>query len=95
MSEQATTPFSNITAILAELWMDYRDQEGFAELFTYGDLGFPLAYSIYEKIVEPSPLAEEYITELWNLFLSELEVEDTGQFEVLADVFDSAPYPDK
>lgn len=95
MSEVATTPFSNKVLILAELWMDYREDEAFVELIKYGDLGFPLAYAIAENIVEPTPLAKQYINELWELFLSELGVEDTGTFESVGDVFDAAPYPDK
>jgi len=93
MSETPTTPFSNKVEILAELWMDYREHESFKELITYGDLAFPLSFAIAESVVESTPLAEQYIDEAWELFLGQLETEDTGHFESVSDVFDSAPYP--
>jgi hypothetical protein len=91
MSETATTPFSNRVAILAELWMDYREEPGYTDLMEYGDLGFPLAYAIYNDIAKPTVLAEKYIDELWDLLLAGLDIEDSGDFEDLADLFDSAP----
>jgi len=93
MSEQPTTPFSNRCQILADLWMLYREDEAFSELMKYGDLGFPLAFAIFENVVEATPLSEEYINELWELLLGELGVEDTGEFELLSQVLDSSPYP--
>jgi len=92
MSETPTTPFSSKVMILAELWMDYRDVEPFTDLLTYGDLGFPLSYAISEKIVESTPLAEEYINELWELFLGQLEIEDNGLFDTLTDVLNLADF---
>jgi hypothetical protein len=86
MSEQATTPFSNRVSILAEFWLDLRDD--YEELIAYGDLGFPLAYAISEGIVESTPLAEQYINEIWELLLGTLRVEDSG-FDTLMDIWDS------
>jgi hypothetical protein len=86
MSEEATTPYSNRVSILAEFWLDLRDD--YEELIAYGDLGFPLAYAISEGIVESTPLAEEYINEIWELLLGTLRVEDSG-FDTLMDIWDS------
>ena len=86
MSEANTTPYSSKLEILSEFWMDLRDD--YEELITYGDLGFPLAYAISENIVESTPLAEEYIEEIWQLLLGTLRVEDTG-FDSLMDIFDA------
>jgi hypothetical protein len=80
MSETPTTPFSDVANILAELWIDYREDPAIQELIAYGDLAFPLAYAISESIVEATPLAEQYIYEVWSLLLGQLEVEDTGLF---------------
>ena len=90
MSEASTTPFSDKTEILSELWMDYREDEAFTELFNYGDLAFPLAYAIRENIVKATPLAEQYINEVWDIFLGELGLEDFG-FETLDDLFTTSP----
>jgi hypothetical protein len=90
MSEQATTPFSDVVNILAEFWMDYREAEPAKDLLQYGDLGFPLAYAIAEGIVESSPLAEQYIKEIWELLLSMLDIEDNGEFLLLGELLDSS-----
>jgi hypothetical protein len=92
MSEQLTTPFSDVAIILAELWMDYRDEEMLQELITYGDLAFPLAYAISEGIVEATPLAEQYIYEVWNLLLTSLEIEDTGLFVSVLELQEASKY---
>ena len=53
MSGTESTPFSDKCNVLAELWMDYREEEGFKEIMSYGDLGFPLAFAISElKVLE-------------------------------------------
>jgi hypothetical protein len=90
MSEIAITPFSNQIAILAELWMDYRETEAYKDLCEYGDLGFPLAYAFHNEIVQPTEIANKYIGELFDLLLATLKIEDTGEYEVLDDVFDEA-----
>lgn len=88
MSEARITPFSDKVLILAELWMDYRTDESFKEMFDYGDLAFPLAFAIVEKVVEPTPLATEYIEEIWDILLDSLEIVDTGEYQTLQDLFD-------
>jgi hypothetical protein len=92
MSEHTTTPYSSKLEILSELWIDYRNDDPFQDLFRYGDLAFPLAYSIHEKLVESTPLVEEYIHEVWDILLAELELEDTG-FETLTELFEASPTP--
>ena len=92
MSEQATTPFSDVVNILSEIWMDYREDELVKELIDYGDLAFPLAYAVGEGIVEKTPLAEQYIYEVWELLLGLLEIQDTGLFVSLIDLQEASGY---
>jgi len=91
MSETPTTPYSDVVIILAELWMDYREDETMKELIAYGDLAFPLAYAISESIVESTPLAEQYIDEVWSLLLGQLGIEDTGFFTSVSELFEEGP----
>lgn len=84
-----TTTFSDKTAILAELWLDYRDDEEFLDFVSYNDLGLPLAYAINNAIVELTPVAEKFVNETFDLLLSGLGVEDKG-FESLEDLLDSS-----
>ena len=85
MTEQ--TAFMNRARILAELWMDYRDDEEFADFIEYNDLGLPLSYAIAEGIVERTDLASGFVNEAFDILLSALGVEDTG-FDTLNDLLD-------
>ena len=86
VSENSTTPFSNRCQILADLWMNFRDDEEFLDFVEYNDLGLPLAYAMSSNIVTKLSVAgEDLINETWDLFLAGLEVEDTG-FEHIDDV---------
>ena len=80
------TPFSSKCNVLAELWLDYRDDEEFLDFISYNDLGLPLAYAVSSNLVSGlSDTGESMIEETWTLFLAGLDVEDTG-FETLDDV---------
>ena len=73
------TPFETKTAILADLWMDYRGDEEFQDFLEYNDLGLPLAYAISSGIVKSAPLAQQYIEETFDLLLAAMKIEeDTG-----------------
>jgi hypothetical protein len=80
------TPFETKCSILADLWMDYRDNEDFVDFREYNDLGLPIAYAISNDIVKSLPMAEQFIDETFGLLLAALEIpEDTG-FETLDDL---------
>lgn len=86
MSERVT-PLSSRAEILADLWMNYRDDEEFQDFVEYNDLGLPLSYAFCNGIVtEPNEALESLIDETFNLLLAALEnLEDTG-FESLDDL---------
>ena len=68
--------FENKITILAELWMNYRDDEGLQDFVEYNDLGLPLAYFLTNEIVLPTPQSELYINETYDLLIASLTVED-------------------
>jgi hypothetical protein len=80
-----TTSFENKTVILADLWLNYRNDEEFQDFISYNDMGLPLAYAISEGIVQSTETAEGFINETFDLFLAGVGVDDTG-FETLDDV---------
>ena len=45
------TDFSTKTAILADLWINYRDEGEFEDFIEYNDLGLPLAYLINTELL--------------------------------------------
>ena len=76
-------------SILADLWINHRDNVLFDDFIEYNDLGLPLAYMLSESIAASTDLAVKYINETWDLFLASLEIQDTG-FATLDEVLDSA-----
>jgi hypothetical protein len=66
------TKFKNKCAILADLWLNYRNDEQFTEFIEYNDLGLPLAYAIDASIVEKTPLAKTFIEETFDLLVTSL-----------------------
>jgi len=85
MTDKTTTPYSSQCDILAELWVDYKNDPEFEDFISYNDIGLPLAYAISTGIVSSTPLAQGFITETFDLFITGLEIEDTG-FENLEDI---------
>jgi hypothetical protein len=82
------TTLDNKTQILAQLWLDYRDDEEFTDFIQYNDLGLPLAYAISTNIIKITPQAEKFINETFELLLAGLDVEDTG-FEDLEELLEA------
>lgn len=80
------TPFEVKCEILSDLWMEYRDDEDFADLFSYGDLAFPLAYALTNGHIESTDSVQGFIEEVFDLLVSSMGLEDTG-FEDLDDIF--------
>ncbi len=84
MSSNETQYFTKCQ-ILADLWLNYRDDEEFLDFIEYNDLGLPLSFAIANGIVNDTPLSNSMITETWDLFLAGLEIKDTG-FESLDEI---------
>ena len=81
------TTNSNKTNILADLWLNYRNDEEFLDFVEYNDLGLPLAYMVSNNIVENNELAQKFIDETFDLLLSGLGLED-ADYESLDDLLD-------
>ena len=86
MTEQISTPFSNKTEILSDLWLNYKTDEEFQDFVEYNDLGLPLAYAIANDIVSSTPTAEKFINETFELLLAGLEIEEDTGFDNLDDL---------
>lgn len=79
--------FSNQCAILADLWMNYRDDEQFQDFIDYNDIGLPLAYFVASDLVKPMALAEQYIGETFNLLCAALHLPLDGEYDTLQTMF--------
>jgi hypothetical protein len=86
-----TTTLENQTAILADLWLNYREDKDFKDFVEYNDIGLPLAYAIANNIVEHTDLSTRFVEETFALLLAGLEIEDSKEgFDTLDDIFDLA-----
>jgi hypothetical protein len=72
------TTDKNKIAILADLWINYRNDQNFEDFIAYNDLGLPLAYLLNEGIVNRTDRALAFINETFELLLAGLELKDTG-----------------
>lgn len=78
MSNENKTPLSDRADILAELWIQYKDDDDFRDFIEYNDLGLPLAYAVSHGIVEMNDQLELFVNESFDLLLSGLGIEDIG-----------------
>ena len=79
------TTQENKAIILADLWLNYRDDSEFTDFVEYNDLGLPLSYMIANGIVERNEIADQFVSETFDLLLAGLAVEDED-FESLDDI---------
>lgn len=84
------TDFTKVCEILGILYANYKEDEEFKDFIDFNDLGLPLAYFASERLCEVSDDGARYIMETWLLFLKGLGLEDTGVWDNLEDVFESA-----
>jgi hypothetical protein len=77
---------SDKAGVLAELWINYRDDEDFTDFIEYNDIGLPLAYFVAEGLVkDTSPLGDQYIIETFDMFATALSVTEE-EIEALEDI---------
>jgi len=86
MSSEKETTFSDKCAILAEVWLDYRNDEQFQDFIEYNDLGLPLAYAVYTDMITPKDLANKMINETFDVLVAGLGYESDEGFESLDDL---------
>jgi len=86
--EQGNT-LNNRISILAELWMNYRDDEQLKDFIEYNDLGLPLAYFLMNELVLPTKQSQVYIDETYDLLIKSLGADDV-EYESLDELLGAA-----
>ena len=86
-SEPTTIPYSKKCLLLADFWLNYKEEEGFEDFVEYNDIGLPLAFMITEDIVLSTPIAEVYVNEAWELLCAALNLDSKQDYDVLEDMF--------
>lgn len=86
MTDDTTTTKENKAGILADLWLNYKNDNEFKDFLEYNDLGLPLAFAYAEGIIESNETVDRFINETFDLLLSALDIGDTG-FTTLNEMF--------
>ena len=86
-SEPTNIDYSKKCLILADFWLNYKDEEDFDDFVEYNDIGLPLAFMITENIVESTQVGEIYVNEAWELLCAALNVDSKQNYDTLEDMF--------
>lgn len=89
------TPFSKKCEILGQIHLFYSDtdEEGWADLFAYADVGFPLAYMEWAGLAKATDDGMNYVEEAWRLTCNTINVDVDGEYDSLVALFDASPNP--
>jgi hypothetical protein len=81
------TDFSKKCEVLAELWMNYRDDDNLKDFVDYNDLGLPMAYLANTELVTIGEAGKIYIDETFALLCSVIGVDPEGEYISLNQMF--------
>jgi len=84
------TEFGSKCDILADVWLNYRNDEEFQDFLAYNDLGLPIAYALANDIVKTTPEAERFVEETFSLLLAGLGIDEDKGYEFLDELFSEA-----
>jgi hypothetical protein len=84
--------FENKCEILADLWLNFKDDENLEDFVEYNDLGLPLAYLIHTEIVIPTELSYTYVEETYNLLAESLGLDLDQDFYTLQEMYNASPH---
>lgn len=70
------TNFQSKCEILADIFLEHRDDEKFADFVEYADVGLPLAFILHRGYATASENSGEFIDDSFAVLLGILEVED-------------------
>lgn len=90
-----STNFENKCGILADVWLNYRNDPEFADFVSYNDMGLPLAYAIANQIVKETDSAETFIDETFSLLLAGLGIDEDKGYEFLDELFIESEQPEE
>lgn len=86
MSDNKETPFEIKCNILADLWMNYRQDSDFKDFVEYNDIGLPAAWLLAEDILSVTERVRPMIEETFLLLMHALDIEEDPGFDSLEDM---------
>lgn len=93
MPDTPANRFSRQCELLADLWLNHKENELLEEFIEYNDIGLPLAYAFAKELAKPTELSTKYISETYNSLLEALGLSDSDEWEDIDDMlYDSPKY---
>jgi hypothetical protein len=83
--------FENKCEILADLWLNFRNDSDIDDFVDYNDLGLPLAYLIHAELVVVLDDGMPYVEETYNLLAKSLGVDPDENFYTLQEMLNASP----
>jgi hypothetical protein len=77
---------NNKIAVLADLYLNYRDEEQFKEFADYNDIGLPIAHLVHTGLCNMNKEAELYIEETYDLLIAAMGVDPDEVYETIDDM---------
>jgi hypothetical protein len=78
--------YASKIAVLADFYLNYRDQAPYKDFAEYNDIGLPLAYVIHQNLVETNPEGRAFIEETYELLCSAMDIDSEHQYECFEDM---------
>jgi hypothetical protein len=76
-------------AVLADLYLNYRDENQFKEFADYNDIGLPLAHLVQQRLCTMTKEAEIYVDETYDLLISAMGVDPELDYQTIDDMLES------
>jgi hypothetical protein len=78
--------YTSKIAVLADFYLNYRDQDPYKDFAEYNDIGLPLAYVVHQNLVETNPEGRAFIEETYDLLCSAMGIDPEQQYECFEDM---------
>ena len=75
--------------VLADLYLNYRDENQFKEFAEYNDIGLPIAHLVHTGLCSMNKEAELYVEETYDLLVSAMGVDPEQDYQTIDDMLDS------
>lgn len=75
--------------VLADLYLNYRDEVQFKEFAEYNDIGLPIAHLVHTGLCNMNKEAEVYVEETYDLLVSAMGVEPDLDYQTIEDMLES------
>ena len=85
---------NNKIAVLADLYLNYRDEEQFKEFADYNDIGLPIAHLVHTGLCTMNKSGEIYVEETYDLLVTAMGVDPEESYVTIEDMVQSIETPE-